>query len=98
VQIDNADYRKFDHSLRMIVDVTKGQARQIEDYLEMLKEKKQIFYGLYASAESLMTCYVDDIHDGGHIHFVDGADGGYAMAAKQLKAQIRQMGSAAQMK
>ncbi|HXB98558.1 MAG TPA: DUF3095 family protein, partial [bacterium] len=26
---------------------------------------------------------------GQHIHFVDGGDGGYAMAAKQLKAQIK---------
>lgn len=39
--------------------------------------------------DSLMTCYVDDINDGGHIHFIDGADGGYAMAAKQLKRQIK---------
>jgi len=41
-----------------------------------------------ASQDSLMTCYVDDIHDGNHIHFIDGANGGYAMAAKQMKAQM----------
>jgi hypothetical protein len=27
--------------------------------------------------------------DGEHIHFIDGGDGGYAMAAKQMKAQSK---------
>jgi hypothetical protein len=34
-----------------------------------------------------MTCYVNDLNPGNHIHFIDGGDGGYAMAAKKLKAQ-----------
>jgi hypothetical protein len=37
-----------------------------------------------------MTCYVHDVNDGNHIHFVDGGDGGYAMAARELKAQLRE--------
>jgi hypothetical protein len=36
-----------------------------------------------------MTCYVQNLSDTAHIHFVDGGDGGYAMAAKQLKQQLR---------
>ena len=86
----HADYRKFDHTLRMVIDVSGKQAERIHDYLEALKEKKSIFYGLFESKESLMTCYVDDVHDGNHIHFIDGAEGGYAMAAKQMKAQIKE--------
>jgi len=35
-----------------------------------------------------MTCYFHGPEDGQHIHFIDGGDGGYAMAAKQLKAQL----------
>jgi hypothetical protein len=35
-----------------------------------------------------MTCYVR-AYAADHVHFVDGADGGYALAAKQLKAQLR---------
>ena len=35
-----------------------------------------------------MTCYVNGLEDGQHIHFIDGGDGGYAVAAKQLKQQL----------
>jgi Protein of unknown function (DUF3095) len=34
-----------------------------------------------------MTCYVPSITDRGHVHFVDGADGGYAMAAQAMKTR-----------
>ena len=37
-----------------------------------------------------MTCVVPSYKDGTHIHFIDGGDGGYAMAAKQLKAQLKE--------
>jgi hypothetical protein len=30
---------------------------------------------------------------GAEVHFVDAADGGYAIAAKQIKAQIREAAS-----
>ncbi|HAX45954.1 MAG TPA: hypothetical protein DCX78_03885 [Nitrospina sp.] len=34
-----------------------------------------------------MTCMVFDRKER-HLHFVDGASGGYALATKQLKCQI----------
>lgn len=34
-----------------------------------------------------MTCAIDDYRTE-HMHFVDGSDGGYALAAKQLKKQL----------
>ncbi|HBU76611.1 MAG TPA: hypothetical protein DEF18_00775 [Muricauda sp.] len=34
-----------------------------------------------------MTCMVFDRKDR-HLHFVDGASGGYALAAKQMKGQL----------
>jgi len=85
----HSDYRKFDDALRMIVDCTPEQADLIEAHLQALHEKKLIFYGLHRSKQSLMTCYVQDTQPGNHIHFVDGGDGGYAMAARQLKQQIK---------
>ncbi|MDP7147450.1 MAG: DUF3095 family protein [Nitrospinaceae bacterium] len=39
------------------------------------------------SDSTLMTCMVFDRKER-HLHFVDGASGGYALAAKQLKGQI----------
>ena len=85
----HADYRKFDDAIRMVIDVSETQKVAIHNYLKTLHDSGLIYYGIHTSRDSLMTCYVDDIHDGNHIHFIDGADGGYAMAAKQLKAQVR---------
>jgi hypothetical protein len=36
-----------------------------------------------------MTCLVFSLAQGRHVHFIDGADGGYALAARQLKAQLQ---------
>lgn len=83
-----SDFRKFDGMLRMVIDCSHEQGNQLRQFLEELCEEQSIYYGIHASDHSLMTCYVQDLGDGGHIHFIDGGDGGYAMAAKQLKAQM----------
>ena len=85
----HADYRKFDDMLRMVLDCSKEQIATIQNHLETEYEKGNIFYGTYLSETALMTCYVAQMEPGHHIHFIDGGDGGYAMAAKQLKAQIK---------
>ncbi|WP_168210330.1 DUF3095 domain-containing protein [Persicimonas caeni] len=86
--IANADYHKFDDALRMVLDVSDEQRRRIESCLARERERGQLAYGLHGSDSALMTCLVFDFQ-GRHVHFVDGADGGYAMAAKQLKEQLR---------
>jgi hypothetical protein len=35
-----------------------------------------------------MTCIVPSIAESNHFHFVDGAAGGYALAARQMKDGI----------
>ena len=85
----HADYRKFDDVLRMVLDCSEQQFQAIEQYLASKYEEGQLFYGMYRSETALMTCYVQDIEPGQHIHFIDGGSGGYAMAAKQLKAQLK---------
>lgn len=87
--IANADFRKFDDALRMVVDVSAAQRDAIETFLADERARGAIAYGLHASDSALMTCLVFD-YRGDHIHFVDGADGGYAMAARQLKQQLAQ--------
>lgn len=37
---------------------------------------------------ALMTCLVFNLRKSEHVHFVDGGDGGFAIAAKQLKTQL----------
>ena len=85
----HADYRKFDDVLRMVLDCSEDQIQKIEHYLEEQHKKERLCYGLYRSSTALMTCYVQKIEPGEHIHFIDGGDGGYAMAAKQLKSQLK---------
>ncbi|KAI2506466.1 Protein of unknown function (DUF3095) [Fragilaria crotonensis] len=86
-----ADFRKFDDMLRMVLDCTKDQARAIEF---MLHDKHlhglRLFYGVFHSSHSIMTCLVESATDGNHIHYMDGEGGGYAMAGKQLREQLRE--------
>ena len=85
----HSDFRKFDDVLRLIIDCKQCEMDTIVQYLEGEYQQGHIFYGHHISDNALMTCYVEDVHQGNHIHFVDGGDGGYAMAAKQLKDQMK---------
>ena len=85
----HSDYRKFDDMLRMIIDCTPAQVDDLTEFLEGSRGRGELSYGLHCSETALMTCYVHGIRDGNHIHFIDGGNGGYAIAAKQLKSQLK---------
>jgi hypothetical protein len=85
---ENSDYRKFDDTLRMVLDVTPEELDQIAALLEEKRKAGLLAFGIHASQAALMTCIVRK-YEGEHVHFIDGADGGYALAAKQLKAQLK---------
>ena len=84
----HSDHQKFDDMLRMILDCTEEETMRIEEYLQQGRKRGDLSYGIHYSSASLMTCYVNGLGDGDHIHFIDGGDGGYAVAAKQLKHQL----------
>lgn len=86
--IANSDYRKFDNVLRMILAGTEDQHRRLRGTLEAYRADGLIAYGLHISPASLVTCIVTD-YNHRHVHFLDGSDGGYAMAAKELKRQLK---------
>jgi len=88
--IANTDYRKFDEVLRMIISGTMEQRKQLTAYLEHLREQRKIVFGIHASAKALMTCLVFN-HENDHIHFLDGSNGGYTMAAKAMKRQLKEL-------
>lgn len=85
----HSDFRKFDNALRMVIDCTHDQALLLKTFLQSLYHNKEIYYGVHESEFSIMTCFVENLDQGGHIHFIDSSDGGYAMAAVQLKQQIK---------
>ena len=84
--VANADFRKFDDGLKMTLDCTPALADALEARLHAAEDIAA--HGTFRQTEALMTCFVPAITDRGHVHFVDGAGGGYALAAQALKARL----------
>jgi len=82
----NVDYQKFDDTLKMVITGDKKHRKALELYLLELFKDEQIFYGIHQSEAAVMTCLVFQ-KNGEQVHFVDSANGGYALAAKKLKQQ-----------
>jgi hypothetical protein len=83
---NHTDYRKMDGTLRQVIAGTTEQRRRLEAHLRQEHERGRLIYGLEASEEVMITCLVIQ-NEKEHVHFVDGAGGGYARAAKALKAR-----------
>jgi len=83
--VENSDFRKFDDSLRMTLDCTPALADRIEKRLADARGANVARFGLHRQPAAIMTCIVPSISESDHVHFIDGAAGGYALAAKQLK-------------
>ncbi|MEK6774860.1 MAG: DUF3095 domain-containing protein [Bdellovibrionota bacterium] len=87
-KIRTSDYKKMDDSLKMVLDCSVKQADELTAILNAHYSAGEIYFGIHRSDSALMTCIVESMNSGDHIHFIDGSDGGYAMAAKQLKKQL----------
>ena len=83
----NSDFRKFDDGLKMTIDVNAALLARIEARLEEATRAGICRFGLHQQEEALITCIVPSLMHRDHMHFVDGADGGYAQAASLLKAK-----------
>jgi hypothetical protein len=88
--ISQSDHRKFENSLKMILDCSVKDADKMGTFLNQLYKDEEIFFGLHLSPKAIMTCMVFSLEN--HLHLIDGSDGGYTLAAKQLKEQIKNHG------
>jgi hypothetical protein len=88
----NTDYRKLDGVMRLVLDVTPAQADAIESYLAARHREHAVAYGCHRASSALMTCLVNSLRDGRHVHFIDGADGGHTLAALDLKRRASESG------
>ena len=84
--VENSDFRKYDDGLRMVLDCTKELQDALAERLATAADKGIVRYGLHAQDAAMMTCFTPSVMRADHVHFIDGARGGYASAATALKA------------
>jgi Protein of unknown function (DUF3095) len=85
--IANADTLTIDGRINTIISGKSDKRKRLMEYLSKQEEKGLLIFGHHISRESVMTCYIENMNEK-HIHFVDGSDGGYTEAAKELKAKV----------
>ena len=84
--VENSDFRKYDDGLRMILDCTPELERALTQRLAAAAASGIARYGLHRQDAAMMTCFTPSALRSDHVHFIDGARGGYASAATALKA------------
>jgi Protein of unknown function (DUF3095) len=84
--VENSDFRKYDDGLRMILDCTPELERALTQLLSAAASRGIVRYGLHRQDAAMMTCFTPSALRSDHVHFIDGARGGYASAATALKA------------
>ncbi|MFA3919488.1 DUF3095 domain-containing protein [Ruegeria hyattellae] len=85
---NNADFRKFDDGLKMTLDCDAATVQTLRQILEEAEGNGILRFGLFEQDEAMTTCFVPSVVRDDHIHLVDGASGGYARAAEQIKSAI----------
>ena len=83
----NTDFRKFDDGLKMTLDINADGLAAIETLLEAASASGVCQFGLHKQDQALVTCIVPSLRVRDHMHFIDGAAGGYAQAATVMKAK-----------
>lgn len=84
--VENSDFRKYDDGLRMVLDCTPELERTLSERLSAAASRGIARYGLHRQDAAMMTCFTPSVMRSDHVHFIDGARGGYASAATALKA------------
>ncbi len=87
--VANSDYRKYDDGLRMTIDCREELAAAIEARLAKAAGQGIVAFGLHRQQAALMTCLTPSVYRSDHIHFLDGAAGGYSAAAAAMKTKAR---------
>ena len=86
--VENSDFRKYDDALRMVLDCTPELEQGLSARLAAAASAGVARYGLHGQDAAMMTCFTPSAMRSDHVHFIDGARGGYASAATALKAML----------
>jgi len=85
--VELSDTLVIDGKINTVISGTPEQRALLETALDAIENNGEIYYGLFVSSESVMSCYVRNLKDE-HVHFVDGAEGGYTKAATVIKKKL----------
>lgn len=91
--VQMSDTLVIDGRINTVISGITQQRKKLQAALDKLEEEGQILCGMHLSNASIMSCYVRDMKDG-HIHFIDGSEGGYTKAAAMLKTKVRNIATA----
>jgi hypothetical protein len=86
--VENSDFRKYDDGLRMVLDCTPELDQAVSARLAAASSAGVARYGLHRQDAAMMTCFTPSALRSDHVHFIDGARGGYASAATALKVTL----------
>lgn len=81
----NADFRKLDDGLKMTIDIDPATRAALVAVLDAARARGVLRYGLSEQNAAMMTCIVPSAMADDHVHFIDGAAGGYTAAAALLR-------------
>jgi hypothetical protein len=95
--IQNSDYRKFGPWLMMVVSGSEQNLARLENDLNHLFHDGKIAFGMHLSDATISTCYVTQ-YQSRHIHFIDGAGGGYTRASEDFKTRLRKLKKSGRMR
>lgn len=86
--VDMSDTLIIDGKINTVISGSAEQREKLLSVFNSLEKEGDIIFGYYVSDESVLSCYVRSL-DESHIHFVDGAKGGYTQAAAMLKQKLK---------
>lgn len=88
--VEMSDTLVLDGKINTVISGNEQQRIKLIKALDQLENKGELIYGYHVSNASIMSCYVRDMKND-HIHFVDGAEGGYTKAASMLKGKLKKL-------
>lgn len=88
--VRNSDVRKFNDVYRQVLAGNEDQRAELTVWLEERYAKRELAYGLHVTDRAHMTCLVFD-YSGRHLHFIDGADGGFFAASVGFKERAARL-------
>ncbi|MFW6235047.1 MAG: DUF3095 family protein [Spirochaetota bacterium] len=85
--VGNADFQKVDGGLKTVFASSPEATDRLLSTLAEMERRGHIYFGSHISDRAMMTCVIHSKAPE-EVHFVDASDGGYAEAARVLKAKI----------